>query len=613
MSGYRSLKRVLGETNLERKCRWLFGICVGGLIFLAFTWVGWIAEDLIDRTARYKGHDLARIALYNLHWIKFEPSQQSKQFQRHLTNSLTQETIEARFIKTDGGQEPEGADTPLYGPENEFEVELLRRLDAAYQEQLQASPRPPADVPASSDATALQGKAFGEVWRASETPPVAEAFPAPAADKYYYYEAVHWSDTCAICHINMHGQNAEAAAFDSDSAFDASTMPFRVVRVIMPYQETRDAINRTRAVLITVGIVTMSLSMIALWLVVRYVVVKPLTHLRDVSDAVATGDLAQRADIHTADEFEDLAASFNKMLQHLLESQIGLRDANLKLDGKVDELARLNMQLHEMNRLKGEFLANMSHELRTPLNSIIGFSEVLQNLDGLSDKQRRYAQNIQKSGRNLLDMINDILDLAKMEAGKMEVRLSEFRIDNVIQAQCDLVRSLAEDKNIDLSVEIENDLPLLYQDQPKVQQILTNLLSNAIKFTPEGGRITVGARGDSRGRIEFWVSDTGVGIPDSEKEIIFEKFRQGKAVLGQDTLTREYSGTGLGLSIVKELCKLLGGEISVESELGKGSTFRVMIPWMRADQPVATTKLSAKLDELTRPRKAEETEATAAR
>ena len=619
MSGYRSLKRVLGETNLERKCRWLFGICVGGLIFLAFTWVGWIAEDLIDRTARYKGHDLARIALYNLHWIKFETSDNSKQLQRHLTGSLTQETIEARFIKTDGGQEPEGADTPLYGPENEFEVELLRRLDAAYKEQQLASP-PAASAAPSQDATEPPGDAAAtpsdslrEIWRTLEAPPVAESFPAPTADKYYYYEAVHWANACVVCHINMHGQNAEAAAFDSDSAFDASTMPFRVVRVIMPYQETRDAINRTRAVLITVGIVTMSLSMIALWLVVRYVVVKPLTHLRDVSDAVATGDLAQRADIHTADEFEDLAASFNKMLQHLLESQIGLREANLKLDGKVDELARLNMQLHEMNRLKGEFLANMSHELRTPLNSIIGFSEVLQNLDGLSDKQRRYAQNIQKSGRNLLDMINDILDLAKMEAGKMEVRLSEFRIDNVIQAQCDLVRSLAEDKNIDLSVEIENDLPLLYQDQPKVQQILTNLLSNAIKFTPEGGRITVGARGDSRGRIEFWVSDTGVGIPDSEKEIIFEKFRQGKAVLGQDTLTREYSGTGLGLSIVKELCKLLGGEISVESELGKGSTFRVMIPWMRADQPVATTKLSAKLDELTRPRKAEEPEATAAR
>jgi two-component system, NarL family, sensor histidine kinase BarA len=133
-----------------------------------------------------------------------------------------------------------------------------------------------------------------------------------------------------------------------------------------------------------------------------------------------------------------------------------------------------------------------------------------------------------------------------------------------------------------------------------------NLLSNAIKFTPEGGRITVGARGDARGRIEFWVSDTGVGIPDAEKDVIFEKFRQGHAVLGRDNLTREYSGTGLGLSIVKELCKLLGGEISVESELGKGSTFRVMIPWMRTDTPAAAARLSARLDDLARPRRIED-------
>ena len=126
-------------------------------------------------------------------------------------------------------------------------------------------------------------------------------------------------------------------------------------------------------------------------------------------------------------------------------------------------------------------------------------------------------------------MINDILDLAKMEAGKMEVRLTEFRIDAVIAAQCDMVRSLAEDKNIDLRVEIESDLPLLYQDQAKVQQILTNLLSNAIKFTPEGGRITVGASGDPRGQIEFWVADTGVGIPESRKGNHLRKIPPGQS------------------------------------------------------------------------------------
>jgi signal transduction histidine kinase len=258
-----------------------------------------------------------------------------------------------------------------------------------------------------------------------------------------------------------------------------------------------------------------------------------------------------------------------------------------------------------MNRPKGEFLANMSHELRTPLNSVIGFSEVLQSLDALNDKQKRYAQNIQKAGRQLLEMINDILDLAKLEAGKMEVRLSEFRLENVIAEQCDLVRDMAEEKNIDVRVEIAHELPLLYQDQTKVQQILTNLLSNAIKFTPEGGRISVGARSDAHGQIEFWVADTGVGIPPSEKDIIFEKFRQGKAVLGRDNLTREYSGTGLGLSIVKELCKLLGGEVSVESELGKGSIFRVVLPWMRTDTAAAGARLAARLDDVARPHRLE--------
>jgi two-component system, NarL family, sensor histidine kinase BarA len=279
-----------------------------------------------------------------------------------------------------------------------------------------------------------------------------------------------------------------------------------------------------------------------------------------------------------------------------------LQRVNFDLDAKVDELAQLNMRLHEMNRLKGDFLATMSHELRTPLNSIIGFSDLLAGIETLNEKQRRYAKTIHKSGRDLLEMINDILDLAKLEAGKMDLRLSEFRIEAIIQTQCDMVSSLTEEKNIDLAVEIEDDLPPLFQDQAKVQQILTNLLSNAIKFTPEGGRIVVGARADRRGYVEMFVADTGVGIAEADREIIFEKFRQG-TVVSRDNLTREFSGTGLGLSIVKELCKLLGGEVSVESELGKGSTFRVLIPWMRADQPQAASKLNSKLDEMTRPRR----------
>ena len=149
--------------------------------------------------------------------------------------------------------------------------------------------------------------------------------------------------------------------------------------------------------------------MIGLYVIVRYVIVKPLTHLRDVSDEISRGATHMRADIHTGDEFEMLAEAFNRMLRSLTAAQDELRDLNTDLDQKVDELAQANMRLHELNRLKSDFLATMSHELRTPLNSIIGFSDVLQSIEGLDEKQRRFVENIQRSGRLLLDMINDIL------------------------------------------------------------------------------------------------------------------------------------------------------------------------------------------------------------
>ena len=196
-------------------------------------------------------------------------------------------------------------------------------------------------------------------------------------------------------------------------------------------------------------------------------------------------------------------------------------------------------------------------------------------------------------------MINDILDLAKMESGRMGLRLTDFSIEAVVQAQCDLVRALSDEKNIDLETVVEPNLPPMHQDQAKVQQILTNLLSNAIKFTPEGGRIVVSARRDRQDQLLLTVEDTGVGIAEEDRQIIFEKFRQGNTVLGHDSLTRKFSGTGLGLSIVKELCRLLGGEISFESELGKGSKFTVQLPWHRKDQPHLESGLAARLDEVT--------------
>ena len=262
----------------------------------------------------------------------------------------------------------------------------------------------------------------------------------------------------------------------------------------------------------------------------------------------------------------------------MTDGQIKLEKLNQELDLRVDQLAQANLGLYEANRLKSDFLANMSHELRTPLNSIIGFSDVLRDISSLTDKQRKYATNIQTSGKLLLDMINEILDLAKIEAGKTQVTPTSFAIDHIISAQCDMLRSLVDEKNMDLQIRCDENLSEVFQDQPKIQQILTNLLSNAIKFTPDGGMISVQSWRLSDEYFQIDVTDTGVGIPDDDFEIIFEKFRQSKSVLKNDGLTRQYTGKGLGLSIVKELCKLLGGEIRLTSQLGTGSTFSVILP-----------------------------------
>jgi signal transduction histidine kinase len=351
-----------------------------------------------------------------------------------------------------------------------------------------------------------------------------------------------------------------------------------VVLVKLPMEQTNKAINRNRAILIATALVTAILAMFASWTIVRYIIVRPVKHLREVSDAIAAGRLNIRSRIQTGDEFEELSHAFNRMLHNLVAMQQELRDVNGDLDRKVDELAQANMALYEMNRIKSDFLATMSHELRTPLNSIIGFSEVLSGNDQLSEKQRRYASNIQNSGRMLLSMINDILDLAKIESGKMEVRSDDFSVREVCETLAVQMRPMAERKSIELECRLDEAIPLVRQDQGKLRQIVYNLLSNAIKFTPEGGRVILSAKAEGRS-IVVAVADNGIGIAAEDREVIFEKFRQA-GIPGQsaDVLIREHQGTGLGLSIVRELARMLGGDVSLDSEPGRGSTFTVTIP-----------------------------------
>jgi len=252
-------------------------------------------------------------------------------------------------------------------------------------------------------------------------------------------------------------------------------------------------------------------------------------------------------------------------------SQSALAIQNARLFREIEDKGR---QLEAASRHKSEFLANMSHELRTPLNAITGFSEVLlERMFGeINPKQTEYLQDILSSGRHLLSLINDILDLSKIEAGRMELSLAQFHLPLALENAITLVKERAARHGIALDIDIDPGLGEFMGDERKIKQILLNLLSNAVKFTPEGGRIGVKA-GRADGVVEIAVSDTGIGIAPKDQEAIFEEFRQ----VGSDE-ARKVEGTGLGLTLTKKFVEMHGGRIWVESEVGKGSTFRFTLP-----------------------------------
>jgi signal transduction histidine kinase/HAMP domain-containing protein len=274
------------------------------------------------------------------------------------------------------------------------------------------------------------------------------------------------------------------------------------------------------------------------------------------------------------------AGEFPAPVVNLLQTfatQSVLAIENARLFREIEEKGR---QLELANRHKSEFLSNMSHELRTPLNAIIGFSEVLlERMFGeMNEKQEDYLKDIHSSGQHLLSLINDILDLAKVEAGRMELNPTTFDLSAAIDNALTLIRERAMHHGIALATEIDSQLGELNADERKLKQILLNLLSNAVKFTPEGGRITVGAR-RLRDMVEIAVNDTGIGIAPKDQAAVFEEFKQ----VGRD-YTRKAEGTGLGLALTRKLVELHGGVMRLESEPGKGSTFSFTLPLKAAVQ-----------------------------
>jgi signal transduction histidine kinase len=291
-------------------------------------------------------------------------------------------------------------------------------------------------------------------------------------------------------------------------------------------------------------------------------VINPVRIIDDGLSRIAAGDFTQRINVPNRDELGALAAHVNST---------------------CDELQQLYQRLEEASRHKSQFLANMSHELRTPLNAILGFSELL--LDGIygepPEKMRSAVARIQRNGRHLLGLINDVLDLSKIEAGQLRLSLADYSVEELVSGVYTSVESLAAEKNLGLRIAVPPGLPPARGDERRLAQALFNLVGNAIKFTDAGEvRIEVEAKGDS---YKFSVQDTGPGIDEADQTKIFEEFQQV-----DNSITKTKGGAGLGLAIVKRIVEMHGGRIWIESRPGHGATFSFLVP-ARLEQLVAQT------------------------
>ncbi|HEX2230289.1 MAG TPA: ATP-binding protein [Candidatus Binatia bacterium] len=333
--------------------------------------------------------------------------------------------------------------------------------------------------------------------------------------------------------------------------------------------------NRNTLILMAASAAALMLVALLLGFVISWSFILPVQKAHEFLSEVAKGNFAATINVPNRDEFGTLAAHMNHMSQELHRLYESQQQAS-------QELQRLNEQLQQASRAKSNFLANMSHELRTPMNAILGFVEmVLDEIYGEVPPQlREPLTDVQTNGKHLLRLINDVLDLSKIEAGRMELVLAEYSVQDVVETVRTSLQSLAREKGLEFVAVADDEIPVALGDGKRITQCLMNLVGNALKFTKHG-RVAVAVEQQGENLL-YRVSDTGIGIPKEELENIFAEFQQVDTAI-----TREFSGTGLGLNIAKKFVEMHGGRIWVESELGKGSTFSFTIP-LRAN-PVEVT------------------------
>jgi len=373
-----------------------------------------------------------------------------------------------------------------------------------------------------------------------------------------------------IEHKNFLGQNV----LSSYTSFNFKGLSYALITEM----QTKELFQESRNLFITISSGTLLALILAIVLATYLILnlLKPLRSLFEVSEKVKSGQYQERAPVETKDEIGELAKSFNSMI-HSVESDIERKEKDKLIFQDLKEQAdQLKEEADRANQTKSAFLANMSHELRTPMNAIIGYSEMLTE-EAMDDGQDAYVGDLKKinsAGKHLLSLINDVLDISKIEAGKMELDIHEMQLEELVQEVADTSDALVKKNNNALEIEKGDQVNTIQNDSVKLKQILFNLISNASKFT-ENGKIFLGYKLDDTDNktLNLYVRDTGIGIDQDKIGKVFEEFGQEDA-----STTRKYGGTGLGLSLCKKFAELMGGTIKLDSEKGVGSVFTVIVP-----------------------------------
>lgn len=526
--------------SLAAKCELLFGSALA-LVILAAVFLPWLRMEQLTGQLNERTAEAVINNALNQHVVYWKHQANSSDRRLDYTPGDGAMARPVTQPATAATTAPTTAPTQLqYGPAR---LLLLRRLE--------------------SEGTALERRAVEQFRRhPSEDRYMKLTHDADATYSFRYARLLYADSRCAECH-------SSDRASDDDRPVPEGA--FAVASLEIPSQIEPNELLLNRMFIFVAALLAGTIAIAFFYLIISRLILQPVRVLQETAEKVSEGDLNIRTHIPSGDEFQVLSETFNKMLENLKRGEDQLRAINKSLDLKLEEMAESNLALYESNRLKSEFLANVSHELRTPLNSILGFAELLRE-SAKDPKGSRYVQNITSSGRSLLELINDLLDLAKIEAGRMEVRTSQLSLGDLFEGLSSILRPLLEPRQLAIDVQVATDVPLITTDVAKLQQILYNFLSNAIKFSPNAARIELTAqRRDDRVRIS--VTDHGPGIPADKQQLIFEKFRQVDA-----SHTRQYGGTGLGLAISRDLSKLLEGAIGIDSEEGHGATFWIELP-----------------------------------